>query len=210
MLEGASLCWYGCTVSDDDFEPWAWDDSGYEINFATQMRERREAKGWSQTEFARRLSEGGLRFHQTTVQRVEAGERPLKLTEALVIARVLDARFETMLRGESVEIAYNELAEMVAADAFDFLVRQAETIDSHVKRGTENGNQLIASYVRAVSTVPGLEPDKRLIKVAREYVRLNTELQEDAHSLATLIRTAARVFAKLDREYPIEYAGPTS
>lgn len=196
-------------MTDEAAEPWAWDDYGYEATFALQMRERREAKGWSQTEMARRLAEQGLKFHQTTVQRVEIGQRPLKLTEAMVIANVLGVKFEIMLRGDSIELAYNELADAINSGAFDFLVREAETIDSKLKRNVEMAEELIAYYTRAVKSVRGAKINAGLISVAKEFVRLNTAMQDDAHSLAMLMRVAKKKFDGLDRNYPAEYDANT-
>jgi transcriptional regulator with XRE-family HTH domain len=194
-------------VADDVDEPWFWDDMGYEMNFVTQMRERRETKGWSQTEMARQLTERGLKFHQTTVQRVEIGQRPLKLTEAMTIANVLGVKFEIMLRGDSVELAYNELADAMNSGALDFLTREAETIERGVKRNVENTRELIGYYERAVASITGVEPNAELIAVANEFVRLNETLQDDAHGLAMLMRAAKKIFDGLDRNYPAEY-GP--
>jgi Helix-turn-helix len=68
------------------------DDTGppppWERNFIKRMIELRAAK-MSQTELARQLQERGLPFHQQTVQRVEKGERPLRLNEAYAIAEIL-------------------------------------------------------------------------------------------------------------------------
>lgn len=40
----------------------------------------------------------GFPFHQQTVQRVEAGERPVRLDEAYAIAEILDSSVESMTR----------------------------------------------------------------------------------------------------------------
>lgn len=69
----------------------------WESAFITRMAQRRAALGMTQNELARRLKERGLPFHQQTVQRVEVGERPVRLDEAHVIAEILDTSLETML-----------------------------------------------------------------------------------------------------------------
>ncbi len=71
----------------------------WERNFIHQMKRLREAKGMTQTDLARGvhvLSYGELKFHQQTIQRIENGERPVRLNEAHVIAQVLDAELDTM------------------------------------------------------------------------------------------------------------------
>ncbi|MFH6687306.1 helix-turn-helix transcriptional regulator [Cellulosimicrobium funkei] len=66
-------------------KPWA----PWEENFRSEMRRLREKRGVTQTEMARRLKDRGLSFHQQTVQRVESGERPIRLDEAYLIAEEL-------------------------------------------------------------------------------------------------------------------------
>lgn len=67
------------------------------------MRKRRETLELSQTEFARRLNQRQhLPFHQQTVQRIEAGERPIRLDEAFKIAAELGLRVEAMIQAATV------------------------------------------------------------------------------------------------------------
>ncbi|MGW6003569.1 helix-turn-helix domain-containing protein [Oerskovia enterophila] len=53
------------------------------------MRKKREELGWSQQELAEALRDAGVSSHQTTVAKVERGERPLKMTEAVAVAYAL-------------------------------------------------------------------------------------------------------------------------
>lgn len=94
---------------DAEREPFFWDQSGWETTFVENMRMLRERRGVSQTEFARRANERGLSFHQPTVQRIERGERPLKLTESLVIAELLGSTIEQMMNDVSLPFAYSML-----------------------------------------------------------------------------------------------------
>ncbi|MGM9473166.1 helix-turn-helix domain-containing protein [Pseudarthrobacter sp. YS3] len=69
-----------------------------EERFRMNMRLLREKRGWSQGEMSRRLIEAGWNiFHQTTVSRIESGERPIKLGEARAVAAILDVPLEKML-----------------------------------------------------------------------------------------------------------------
>lgn len=87
-MDCATWRWYIEAVTDDDDV--AQQLRARERDFAEQMKERRVAKGLSQTELAKVIARQGLRFHQTTVARIEEGEQPLKLVEALAIAGVLE------------------------------------------------------------------------------------------------------------------------
>lgn len=68
----------------------------WERNFRDQMIRLRRERGLTQTDLARRLAVWGLPFHQQTVQRVENGQRPVRLNEAKLIARELDVDLDTM------------------------------------------------------------------------------------------------------------------
>jgi len=61
-----------------------------EQQFGRSVRDARARLGWSQTELAKQLQAAGVaNFHQTTVARLEKGERPTRLDEAAGIAVVL-------------------------------------------------------------------------------------------------------------------------
>jgi len=51
-----------------------------------ELRRLREARRWSQEEVARRMGGCGFEFHQTMVAKTEAGQRPLRLNEAVAFA----------------------------------------------------------------------------------------------------------------------------
>lgn len=69
----------------------------WERHFREQLVRLRESRGLTQTDLARMLKGAyGLAFHQQTVQRIEAGERPIRLNEAHLIAQVFDVPLEAM------------------------------------------------------------------------------------------------------------------
>ncbi|SHW83022.1 Helix-turn-helix [Mycobacteroides abscessus subsp. abscessus] len=76
----------------------------WESNFREEMKRIRKLLGWSQTELATHVKDRGLPFHQQTVQRIEAGERPVRLDEAYVIAECLDVDLYTMTSSGSPDI----------------------------------------------------------------------------------------------------------
>ncbi|WP_195849231.1 helix-turn-helix domain-containing protein [Arsenicicoccus cauae] len=66
--------------------------------FGREVQRRREQKGWSMTRFASLLTEAGVdNFHSTTVGRIERGERPVRLSEAVAVAQVLDVPLESLI-----------------------------------------------------------------------------------------------------------------
>jgi transcriptional regulator with XRE-family HTH domain len=70
----------------------------WERNFRDRMIRMRKAKGMNQTDLARALrNDFGLPFHQQTIQRIESGERPIRLNEANLIAETLGAGLDVMM-----------------------------------------------------------------------------------------------------------------
>ncbi len=80
------------TAMDDQPPPW----SKWEYNFIRQMKRLREARQMTQTDLARNLRPFGLKFHQQTIQRIETGERPVRLNEAHLIAKELGVDLHAM------------------------------------------------------------------------------------------------------------------
>jgi transcriptional regulator with XRE-family HTH domain len=72
----------------------------WEQNFIKQMLRLREAHGMTQTDLARAAKALGLKFHQPTIQRIEAGERPVRLGEAHVIAGIFGVNLDVMTSPE--------------------------------------------------------------------------------------------------------------
>lgn len=70
----------------------------WEARFRENMKRHREWIELTQTEFARMMKARGFAFHQQTVQRIESGERPIRLDEAFAIAELLGATVVGMAR----------------------------------------------------------------------------------------------------------------
>ncbi|WP_280364179.1 helix-turn-helix domain-containing protein [Nocardia abscessus] len=88
-----------------------------ERDFAAAFKQWRELRGMSQTELAHKASEVGLPFHQQTVARIESGERPVRVPEAVLLSAVLGVRLVDLVHQlSSVErSALDQLAEARAA-----------------------------------------------------------------------------------------------
>lgn len=77
-----------------------------EQNFARRMAEIRTKLDMSQSELARRMVENGFEnYSQMTVSRTEKGDRPIRLGEARVLAKILESSVEEMARGTEEEVA---------------------------------------------------------------------------------------------------------
>lgn len=105
----------------------------WESNFRERMEQMRTAAGMTQTDLARVLREQyGLPFHQATIQRIEAGERPVRLNEAHLIAHAFQTDLETMTAayGTSAVVVSNLIAAakgftVSAGNISRFLTEQA-------------------------------------------------------------------------------------
>lgn len=107
-----------------------------EERFAHNVRVMREAQGWNQSEMARRLTDAGLEgFHQTTVSRIEKGERPVKLGEATVIAGVFHTPVERLAGDiESVQqVGVIRAAQVHATQRREELEQAAERFELAVR-----------------------------------------------------------------------------
>jgi predicted RNase H-like HicB family nuclease len=70
-----------------------------ETNFIRNMRRLRELAGLNQTDLANALKDKGITtFWQQTIQRIENGQRPVRLNEAHAIAEVLGKSVEEMVQ----------------------------------------------------------------------------------------------------------------
>ena len=58
----------------------------WEALFGSRIREMRAARGWTQDELARRMTEAGHPMHQTTVAKLENGNRPTSVSEVGALA----------------------------------------------------------------------------------------------------------------------------
>src|ERR1700691_671134 len=61
------------------------------------VRSLREGKGISQAELARRMSEAGHPWHQSTVARAEAGRQSVRTTEAEALGIILGVTVDRLL-----------------------------------------------------------------------------------------------------------------
>ncbi|WP_374230355.1 helix-turn-helix domain-containing protein [Rhodococcus sp. ARC_M12] len=102
-----------------------------EIRFAQRMQELRERLGISQSSLVARLREDGWpKVHQTTISRIEKGERPVRLGEARAIAAALRVPLSRLVEPEPAAIVSAELSRHSASiyNAFFELTEQAHEV----------------------------------------------------------------------------------
>lgn len=93
----------------------------FDKTFGTRLRQARERAGISQEHLAvNLLVMHDVNWHQTTVGKTEAGERPIRLNEAVAVADLLGVPLHELVydrgddapRIERVALAYAELARI--------------------------------------------------------------------------------------------------
>ncbi|MDT5120367.1 MAG: hypothetical protein QOE30_6106, partial [Mycobacterium sp.] len=78
-------------------------------SFGKRVQIERTNRGWSQAEMARMLSENGIDpMHPTTIAKIEAGQRSVRINEALGIAELFEASIDSLL-GRKPGTQNNEL-----------------------------------------------------------------------------------------------------
>ena len=66
--------------------------------FGKRVKAERERRGWSQAEMAKILSDKGLRpMHPTTVAKIEAGDRSVRINEAVGMADLFEVSMDSLL-----------------------------------------------------------------------------------------------------------------
>lgn len=131
-------------------EAFWWDLEGHEMTFVENMQALRERRGWSQTAFAKRLNdEHGLPFHQPTIQRIEAGERPLKMHEAFSIANAFGVSFQAMHEDVSLTFAYDNLRDQMRWNEIKWSFERAQGSVRTAQLRIEEINDSLEDYREA-------------------------------------------------------------
>jgi transcriptional regulator with XRE-family HTH domain len=136
----------------------------WEAEFLAKFRKRRENSGLSQTAMAKLAAESGLPFHQQTIQRIEDGKRPLRLNEAIVLAKISGATLDELITPASPDAASQQLAmdvDGVVGRATDFIYRMNGMISElHISIAqSQMGHQL---YLQACENL-GQEVDTEFL-----------------------------------------------
>jgi transcriptional regulator with XRE-family HTH domain len=72
--------------------------------FGQRLRTEREGRGWSQAYLAKALSTVGVHtMHPTTIAKIEAGERSLRINEAMGIADLLEVSLDFLVGRHEVD-----------------------------------------------------------------------------------------------------------
>ena len=89
------------------------------------VRNLRVARGMNQEQLAAEVAERGLQFRQQTIAKIESGQRPLRLQEAIELVSALNADVDVLLNGPKVtgEIRRQQELAVLEAQAQDVAQR---------------------------------------------------------------------------------------
>lgn len=166
VIPNAYKLLYGAVMAKDD-KPYTHKDFekefgrptslAWEYNLVAQLPALRESRGMTQTDLAKFLKSWGLPFHQQTIQRIESGERPVRLNEAYLIARLFDVDLDSLTMTEAPPTAR---AIRIAVDRMRVgSSRTMDEINEVMGAWAETVEPLIFELIGSSSSAADLESD---------------------------------------------------
>lgn len=143
--------------------------------FRVQVRQRRTALGWSQQRLTDELVKLGYPWHQTTVAKVEAGQRRLSLGEATALARVLGGSLAEMA-SESVADMDARIRDLRHQERL-LMERKLEDVDEQLSAAHQHAFEANLSMTAA---------RRRLDEAQRAADELRRARNEIVHAIAAL------------------------
>lgn len=99
----------------------------WELFFGEQVKQFRQANGWTQGELARRMTVVGYTMHQTTVAKVENATRPTNVGEVAALAAIFAVPVSALF-GESdtkpLEMANLNATMTAVADELETMAKR--------------------------------------------------------------------------------------
>jgi transcriptional regulator with XRE-family HTH domain len=120
-----------------------------ERTLAAQARAYREKLGMTQAEVARQMSDRGAVMHQTTIAKIEAGQRPVRVNEAVLLAGILHATLADLLTAPGQPEKRGAAARDAERELLGQLLLAERRLEEHraVRASAENA---VAEAVRVV------------------------------------------------------------
>lgn len=161
--------------------------------FGERLKAEREARGWSQPQFAELLlAQGVTPMHATTIAKIEAGKRSVRIVEAVGMADVFEVPLDTLM-GRSVG---------PADAAFQVALR---VLRDSAKRSADQSLDIardIGQQVRHVSTSFEFDASIELQKLAEAACRSLDGAYDAVEELAQYTDDVLRQKASAERKQP--------
>jgi transcriptional regulator with XRE-family HTH domain len=97
-----------------------------EERLATRVRTLRQARGWSQDEFARHMRDRGFNWLQSTAAKTETGARPVRVDEGAAIADLLGTSLDDLVQRDDHPLRTRMRKEAQVYLAFERNLREKQ------------------------------------------------------------------------------------
>ena len=146
------------------------DNQRPEVIAGQRVRALRQGEGWSQQELADRMAREGFPWRQTTATKTETAARPLRIDEAVALARVFD-----------VQIGYLLKTRQATEDA---TIQRLQRLDQVIGTAQREIQQLEESQRHAAERLQRARTERELVKSLLDQLRKredeNGEHQQEA------------------------------
>lgn len=164
-----------------------------EAVLAQQIKVLRSERGWSQQDLAQHMSnEYGLKWHQTTVAKIEAGSRPIGLNEAAALASAFQITGAQLLQPlaahrdalEQVRSRERELAAMADHASAELAHREHDVAAAYAQADTLADEQGVISKQLEEAERELHQAAKRVEDISCRHIELTHRLHQ-ARAIAT-------------------------
>lgn len=127
-----------------------------------RLRDERERHGWSQPELAAALNQRGLLCHATTIAKIEAGSRAVRVDELAVLSEIFTVSIDMLVgRSRGGELAWaagnlTSTAQKMAVDVDVMRGRLAAERDDLLQARTVGGTAVDNLLERSVTAIRAL------------------------------------------------------
>ena len=120
---------------------------------AQRVKALREARGWSQTDLAQRVSEAGCSIHQTAISRIEKssakdGRRAIALDEAIAFAQAFDVPLDRLIAPTAENVTAQE-----SYSRYSSVLETKDTLSGVRDRAVVKRDAALAQYEIAEANV---------------------------------------------------------
>lgn len=177
-------------------------EAPWEARFASELRRLRANSGASLYALARDLSKQGPAFHQQQIDRIERGERTVRLNEAMGIAAYFNTSLDEMTRVPSeriddlrkIEKRSHEVASAIEAYLEELqrsclaligLTRDCESLERQVEEQTGEGSTVRQDLYTGVSVLAALSDE--LADTAKSALKASAQATIRADAASSLV-----------------------
>lgn len=152
--------------------------------FGASVRTARESRNWSQEKLAKELRDKyGLVLHQTALARLENGQRAIRLSEAMILASVLDIDIKQATTAPFIDsedeyqksldfLKELESAEAAATERRNELIAQATAMHHRIAEQNSELDALYNESRASIATVEEIHKAKLAIQARIEHFNL--------------------------------------